>query len=118
MTPIIPGFEPVIIACPDWCGGCDDGGFTAASQAVYHIGETVDVGFSRPPVGDQTGGDISLYLYGSNGEAPYITIFWGPAGGEVTIEEAERLAAVLTSLTTRARTAAYRDGFAPGAVPG
>lgn len=114
MTPIIPGFEH--LACPDWCGGCDCGSFTPANPVIYHGGEQISVELSRPPVGDQTGGDMSMYLYGGSGEAPIITIFWGPAGGEVTLEEAERLAAVLTSLITRARTATYR-GFASDAAP-
>jgi hypothetical protein len=117
MTPIVPAHSPVTVACPDWCIGCDEGSFTPARQVVYHASETTHVEFSRPPEGDQTGGDMSLYLYGSNGEAPVITIFWGPAGGEVTIKEAEKLAAVLTSLITRARTATYREGLTTWSPP-
>jgi len=106
MTPVIPPVPAV--ACPSWCIQCDDNGEDADGRRLTsHDGETMKIPLSCGRVGDHSG-DMAVYLSGTNGRAPFIGLARDDQWAELTTEEAEHLAGILTSLVDQARTAELR----------
>lgn len=106
MTPVIPSVPAV--ACPSWCIQCEDSGLDENRRMiVFHNGASTKVPLSRGHIEDHFG-DMTVCLEGKNGESPVIGLSRDERWADLTMEEAEQLAAILTSLVGQVRTAEFR----------
>lgn len=100
-TPVIPPVPAV--PCPTWCIACDG----RDEGIAWHGGEEMKIPVSNGTAGRHSG-DITAVLGASNGERPHVDLFRGDQLAELSIAEAEHMAAVLMSLAAQARTATIR----------
>lgn len=85
--------------CPPWCQGeCD----LRRARALGHYGETTEIKLSRGALPDPFD-FLTLTLWGDVGDEPSIAIGDGNAIADLSIDEAEQMAAILTSFVARAR---------------
>jgi hypothetical protein len=102
----MPSVIPPVV-CPIWCTGCEAGEGADGRGFMAHSSVDIRIPHSRGPVDDHSG-DMSVYLYGMNGSAPFIGMARDRQWAELTMEEAERLASALASLVSQAQVAESR----------
>jgi hypothetical protein len=106
MTPVIPPLPPA--ACPMWCIQCQASDLDEDRRlTVFHSGASTVIPLSRGRIGDHSG-EMVICLDGQSGEPPVISLSRDDEWARLTMEEAEQLVTILSSLVDQARMAEFR----------